>query len=214
MCRPIEPTTGSFPMMNAMPMYQGAPMGKQQYQPMNPMMMGYQKPQYEVYPNYGYTPPPQVMPFFQQQEIQPVQPIQQSYAPRDAGVDVGTFQDLLDVTLDEDEGEAVFDVNEGFDNSEMSILMSFLTDHDTSDNSMHETKVENVNESVLTLNLLDDGPLEALLSSSMDEDDEDGLSDVQLTPPSGYVSTIHTSVETSPEDKDGMTKNRRLCKME
>ncbi|OQR86844.1 hypothetical protein ACHHYP_09837, partial [Achlya hypogyna] len=225
MCRPIETASmGGFPMMNpqAMAMYQ-APMNKQMASyPMNqsPTMMGYAKaPQYEVvtngvmYPSYGY-PSQSEMPFYQQP--QPMNYANTSMtSPRDPSVEVGNFQDLLDVALDDDAGDAAFNLNEGFDNSEMSILMSFLNDHDTSDENSTQTSVDTLDGGVLTLNLLDDGPLEALLSASLDDDSDDLLSDVKLAPPTGFVPVHQPATEHGTEDEDSLSgKNRRLCKME
>ncbi|KDO35560.1 hypothetical protein SPRG_00405 [Saprolegnia parasitica CBS 223.65] len=229
MCRPIETAPlGGFPMMNPQAMFQAAmnkDMARYAMAP-SPAMMSYQKPQqYEVVtdsmmypgPGYGYDAQP-VMSFYPSQTMNyaPVQaPTSASVSPRDPNVDIGTFQDLLDVALEDDIEDASFDVNEGFDNSEMSILMSFLNEHDAAAESQPPATIEDVDGGVLTLNLLDDGPLEALLSSSFDDDSDDFLSDVKLTPPTGFVALNQQSMDHSTEDEDCLSgKNRRLCKME
>ncbi|EQC39281.1 hypothetical protein SDRG_03484 [Saprolegnia diclina VS20] len=177
MCRPIETAPhGGFPMMNPQAMYQ-ATMNKNMTRysmAPSPAMMGYQKPQqYEVvtdnmmYPGYGYDAQP-VMPFYPSQAMNyaPVQaPARASLSPRDPNVDIGTFQDLLDVALEDDVEDASFDVNEGFDNSEMSILMSFLNEHDAAADNQSPATMEEVDGGVLTLNLLDDATTSSLMSS-------------------------------------------------
>ncbi|OQS04719.1 hypothetical protein THRCLA_03061 [Thraustotheca clavata] len=118
-------------------------------------------------------------------------------------VDTGTFDDLVAYTLDHENDETL-SANEAFDKSELDILYTFLSEHEE---PVVDISVKD-DDGVLTLNLLDDSQLDAMLDS---EELEQELNEVKLLPPPGYVEPKETCFELDTEISG---KNRRLCKME
>ncbi|KAF0690755.1 Aste57867_17874 [Aphanomyces stellatus] len=238
MCRPLENPVNLGGGLSSLPQHAdyGSPpnmymtsMSKQQQQsfaPMpfiNPMMPSYQKPAFEfvVQPNSSRFDMATPSPMFggMDQEATSMQDL----------LECALFDD--DVNLNEDDlGE---EITEEFDNQEIDILYSFLMDKSQANAPIASAAPASIyrppfpgvphdpNDGVISLNLMDDSPLDAYLSTS-DEDVSDNLLNIQLEPPAQFKSQLSmpksdSSVELDEDDDDEGSahgdKNRRLCKM-
>ncbi|OQR99320.1 hypothetical protein THRCLA_06558 [Thraustotheca clavata] len=206
MCRPMEaavPLVGSFSRLQ-----QGYANNGNMYQTMN-------KPSMMDMTQMGMPPPFMMMNQKPQYEIS-TKPEPMELAPASMeDVDVGSFDDLLDCAILDDEKDDVdFNVEEDFDNSEMSILYSFLMDKsEEMPEKLRANSLDGTDDGVMTLNLLDSSPLDTLLDMTSEE--ECDLSEIELKPPTEFMhQQAPLDLLNDLHDTHTTSKSRRLCKMD
>lgn len=144
-------------------------------------------------------------------------------------LDINNFDDLLDYSIPEGSPEGIlggqkevkkpakeesFKMDEDFDSTEMSILYSFLLDaQNEPKQSGRKDSLDLNDDGMLSINLLDDTPLDSLVDCM---DDMDDLSTIELKPPSDcYLSKGEEPFLFEGSLKpESFKKSRRLCKIE